>query len=93
MKTLAPSSTCCLGFLEAHAAFIILESLESHRSQDLEQAAVCGPGLCRCCDSSVLRERTLSVMFFICVSSFLSGNPTFPPSGSYWEMIGANGRK
>lgn len=92
-KTLAPSSTCCLGFLEEHAAFVISGSLESHRSQDLEQAAVFGPGLCRCCDSSVLRERTLSVMFFICVSSFLSGNPAFPPSGSCWEMIGVNGRE
>ena len=27
-KTLAPSSTCCLGLLEAHAAFTILGSLE-----------------------------------------------------------------
>lgn len=77
VKTLAPSSTCRLGLLKAHAAFI-LESLESHRSQDSEQVAVCGPRVCRCCDSHVLRERTLSVMFLICVSSFLSGNPTFP---------------
>lgn len=78
-KTLAPSSTCCLGFLEVHAAFVISGSLESHRSQDLEQVAVFGPGLCRCCDSSVLRERTSSVMFFYLCEFFSLWKPDISP--------------